>query len=392
MSMFTRQKIRSSFTKVCSIAVTFMIGYWIYKYKFEDRDIAVVDYLVLNNAKHIEMPVPSICFKNPFINENFEKLNENKWRSNPIDRDTYLEYLKGNSFDAQFEQVDYHNVTLDLGKYFLYLKEQWHNQSSVHSSSLIVEHDEVFSGFFLGRFLKCFTLKYDIGNNRHIKGLRFYYDLKTLIDDWKDFGETQMTIYFKIHYPGQFFLGTDPGYKYLNDESYSVVTWIKELEMLESRNSENRKCSIESTAYDKMIYEKYLSTIGCKVPYLGYESSVPPCNMTKNGTDLKLDYYEPEILHIPRACKRISKMRTNTEVTEKKIYQRPTSMTDRWYFMLYYPKDIKVITQSKEVDFHALIGNIGGYLGLFLGNFFDNLMCEQCNKQLFSLMNCLIIL
>ena len=28
---------------------------------------------------------------------------------------------------------------------------------------------------------------------------------------------------------------------------------------------------------------------------------------------------------------------------------------------------VRIITQSKEVDIHSLIGNIGGYLGLFLG-------------------------
>ena len=36
--------------------------------------------------------------------------------------------------------------------------------------------------------------------------------------------------------------------------------------------------------------------------------------------------------------------------------------------MIHYPDEFKVIMQSKEVDIHSLIGNIGGYLGLFLGN------------------------
>ena len=32
-----------------------------------------------------------------------------------------------------------------------------------------------------------------------------------------------------------------------------------------------------------------------------------------------------------------------------------------------YPDYARVIVQSKDVDIHALIGNIGGYVGLFLG-------------------------
>ena len=34
-----------------------------------------------------------------------------------------------------------------------------------------------------------------------------------------------------------------------------------------------------------------------------------------------------------------------------------------------YPKNIKLIAQHQGLDIHALIGNIGGYIGLFLGMF-----------------------
>ena len=33
-----------------------------------------------------------------------------------------------------------------------------------------------------------------------------------------------------------------------------------------------------------------------------------------------------------------------------------------------FPHEVKIITQSRAIDFDALIGNIGGYIGLFLGN------------------------
>ena len=36
-------------------------------------------------------------------------------------------------------------------------------------------------------------------------------------------------------------------------------------------------------------------------------------------------------------------------------------------YAINYPEEIKIITQSKEVDGNSLIGNIGGYIGLFLG-------------------------
>ena len=47
---------------------------------------------------------------------------------------------------------------------------------------------------------------------------------------------------------------------------------------------------------------------------------------------------------------------------EKKGYQ------DIWRIAISYPDDLRIIQQSKEVDAHSLVGNIGGYVGLFLGN------------------------
>ena len=46
----------------------------------------------------------------------------------------------------------------------------------------------------------------------------------------------------------------------------------------------------------------------------------------------------------------------------------PLNITDnlpRIYFA--YHEKIKIIQQIKSVDIHSLIGNIGGYIGLFLG-------------------------
>ena len=36
-------------------------------------------------------------------------------------------------------------------------------------------------------------------------------------------------------------------------------------------------------------------------------------------------------------------------------------------FVIDYLDQVKVISQSQAVNFHSLIGNVGGYIGLFLG-------------------------
>jgi hypothetical protein len=60
-----------------------------------------------------------------------------------------------------------------------------------------------------------------------------------------------------------------------------------------------------------------------------------------------------------KPCKRISKL----DVQER-IWNHGSRIIS---IAILYPEEIKIITQSKEVDGHTLVGNIGGYIGLFLG-------------------------
>ena len=46
-----------------------------------------------------------------------------------------------------------------------------------------------------------------------------------------------------------------------------------------------------------------------------------------------------------------------------------------------YPDKWKIVTQSQLVDIHALIGNVGGYIGLFLGEMLYILILFQSKKQ-----------
>ena len=60
-------------------------------------------------------------------------------------------------------------------------------------------------------------------------------------------------------------------------------------------------------------------------------------------------------------CESIS---TSIFSTDKLDYMDNNSLA----LTINYPKKLKIITQSQAVDFQALVGYIGGYIGLFLGN------------------------
>ena len=89
--------------------------------------------------------------------------------------------------------------------------------------------------------------------------------------------------------------------------------------------------------------------------------SLPLCNPNDKSRQSRLTYGRAKLSDYPKPCHRISKIRF-----ELKQYD----MGNLFTIFMKYPEEIKMITQSKEVDIHTLIGNVGGYIGLFLGKYY----------------------
>ena len=231
----TKGNVKLCFTFSCVIIVAIMIGYWVYKFEIEDRDIGVVDFVPLDEGTDINLPFVTLCFIDPFVDERLKN-----WIP-LINESSYLQYLRGDFYDPDLQILDYSDLTFHLGDYFLYAEDRWRNQSSFRNSSLSIEHKEVFSGFYFNSFVKCFSLKFGLENNRYLKRIRFHYDLSKVISDWtpawmNGTEDIYLRVYYKIHYPGHFLLGDYPGYFYLYPTSIFQSVYIEELELLRRRN------------------------------------------------------------------------------------------------------------------------------------------------------------
>ena len=78
----------------------------------------------------------------------------------------------------------------------------------------------------------------------------------------------------------------------------------------------------------------------------------------------KYEYKDVRNKYYPKACVRTSKL----GIHAKAMTHTKDGYVDHWNLMIIYPEEVRLITQSKEIDVHTLIGNIGAYIGLFLGN------------------------
>ena len=143
------------------------------------------------------------------------------------------------------------------------------------------------------------------------------------------------------------------------------VFFPKDIEIIKSRNSRNRKCTPydPSKPFDDIVREKHIKSNKCRPPYLTPLQGFPKCSTAESLNTSRYDYYTVRNKY-PISCQRLSRISV-----EAKTYGGEDST-----FQITYPESsefIRIITQSKEVDIHALIGNIGGYIGLFLGTLFN---------------------
>ena len=229
-----------------------------------------------------------------------------------------------------------------------------------------IKHHEVFNGFFMNvKFIKCFTLE---NNEEESKVFHrsYYYSKTSLEADWQEYFGSSLEIIVLVHYPGQLFLinHDDIEMHYhsfnSNETGLTIEVNVSEYEILKRRNSRKKKCLDVTKEYDKMVVDELLLRRGCHPPYVKQHGAYPMCDTREKVKNSVVHTGTPSELRILKPCQRISRIKARTKFLEQESKSYLT-------VGIKYPGEVKIITQSKDVDIHSLIGNIGGYLGLFLG-------------------------
>ena len=115
--------------------------------------------------------------------------------------------------------------------------------------------------------------------------------------------------------------------------------------------------------FDERVLREHHRTIGCSPPY--HQSDKPLCTTKTNLAASVYEINEIGNRYFPTPCEGMSNIVFSAD-------EVPLNISDnlpRIYFT--YPEKVKIIQQIKSVDIHSLIGNIGGYIGLFLGKKLD---------------------
>ena len=358
------QELQCCFKWVCVIVAFSMAGYWIHKY-LKNEDITLIEYIRYRDSNSIHLPAMSICFANTFLINNGSLVHRN---DSMLER--YLKYLQGNadfnvnkdSWVSLFDQnswklSDYlENITI-----YHYLKNKHHPKPVETFSSLkdcpFITLENNFNGFMNGTFGTCFEMKVKLKFARYVRFviLGFKKEFESII-------RKKEGAFVRFSYPGQLFqdfVADQFIWQNPNDTNKTIDFKMDSMELLRRRNKANKECLEDSTNHDKLWLKHVIQKTGCKLPYHNLQADVPICEDYDKLAVFDLFKFLRQEFPLP--CEE------TPHVSFKVVKNGLLGKYGLYPMLIAYPKKIKIITQQQAIDIHALIGNIGGYIGLFLG-------------------------
>lgn len=351
--------LQNLFKFCCFATVLFMISLWIHNY-MQDENLCLVDYRPLENTDDLEFPELSLCllYDNPFIKDKFTDLNTTKRK--------YRKHLKGSNFNENLTKIDYNEVTINLQDYYkrtaLIPKNGTHRPGYSKYGNVSIR--ATANDFTMSKFRKCFTID---TTNLNMDNVRFVGHIFHMDFFRRYVASKKGEIVAMVHHHNQLLLADS--FRFLSPDSngsksMTIGILVNKVEILRRRNKPKEPCLTDVTHWDLMEVLRYTKEVGCSAPYQKPLENFETCSTEKKMKEW--NNFSP--------VQRNNKGNQPCQVMPRADFEFTTEVGIRWpnHFILgvSYPEQVKIITQSRAVDVNALIGNIGGYIGLFLGTFY----------------------
>ena len=354
------------FKFLCYTGAGALSCYWCYKFGVEDEDLCLVDYKTLEKSTDdsVSLPMASLCFKNPFIEKRLKEIDSE------LNSTHYLNFLTGKVGDDRFKNVAFDNVTINLENHYLSSYIIWKNGSSSRHDRNSYNNlfDVVFNGMIDGKFFKCFGADVTKHQGKRMKYFSSMFNQTGILDDLKNSDHIVFFTYF--HYPNQFLLANqnlEPFTDRLNGTGYELWFTIRSYEVLKRRNKRKMSCEKKWNQFDSLTMKEHIQSNGCKLPYL--DGQTKEHEVCSNIETLKNEKYDVDVVndkYLDQPCEEMSKI--NFGYTELFSWKKVKPfLKNNFVVIIGYPRNVKVIKQSKSIDLNSLIGIIGGYIGLFIG-------------------------
>ena len=353
-----------TFKAICSITAGFMVGFWIFRYN-ENEDVSAIEYISYETQTDLAYPVLSVCTFMPFIYQNL------LWNSSThVSANEYNRYIHGRmSFREEYKGVNFDNVTLNLLEHVQKVVIKTRNDTAVKKQDCnnvqncpYIKFKINYDGTKGGQAIRCVGFEVDQESLSAIDFLTVIFK-PNLIDILNNVGKGRFgPTVLVFNYPGQIMKSMRTSqqiWKNPYEPSRLLLIKVRSMEVLRRRSKNNEPCLADWAHYDDMVIKTHESKLTCSPPYR--KSGKPSCTTRRELEDSVYEMEDMRRNYKQEPCKEMSSIVVKADKFTSSFNNESLQL------MFKHPLKAKVIKQIKSVDLHALIGNIGGYIGLFLG-------------------------
>ena len=367
------------FHLICTSATIFFVSFCLYKYSL-NKDLSQVTFQEFHKTKENIYPSMTLCFANIFYEENLKEYGIQSI-------DDYTNYLNGEFWSDSMVDVDYDNVTINISDYLLGFASWTPDWTYIHGDEyFIYDHRKYINAIkdgststynwkpkfytsYTGNSQKCMTVDIPFTQGKKIWTFGAVFD-STIFPN-----STRPSYYefgIKMHYPGQLLRHQMQKYvwKSLENKTSAYVTMrfkVQKLEVIRNRETSNKPCNKNWKEDDKTMLLQKISRIGCKPSFLKINSNSPICksqNHMKMFATFNSSHYRPP-------CQSIQKILYAYEeygILEDWTDEWTSEIDDIFEVMFEFTDGTYMeIEQVRDYGVQDVVGDIGGYLGLFLG-------------------------
>ena len=354
--------------------------YGIHKYNL-DQSVSMVDFKRFHSSENDLYPSLSLCFADAISKEKMKQ--KHKGRKKVIYTsylsgfmvDEYLnkEYLNINYEDVAIQADEYLNeVFIKLGNGTKMIHKLSKNFTWVYNANQPGQRMSLvprIQSKNTGPLHRCFTIDAPyipeqaieyvrLSVNRSVFQSGFLTGFYTLIsypnqilragfttkDNWKKKYRKSLS-------------GKSDGYK---DTIFEIE--VDKINVINYRDKPEDPCNSDWLNDDPKIYNHLVQDFGCRAPYLNGKENlcIGQKNMTKLNDRLKRMHFSPSSMDI-HPCRVIRDLRYYAKIVTKDAKKNSFAISIR------YPEYFAEVKHVKEITLESLLGNIGGYVGVFLG-------------------------
>ena len=362
-----------------------MIAYCVYKF-WLNEDTTTIVFNRFNGSGIDIYPTVSFCFKGKGIFDTERIKNETKSETD------YRKFLDGKIWDDKLLVLDYDNVSWNAEKMLnhFYIKSsngsslvkiyEWKNEA--HQKKEVATNVFPFKVSFRSPKAKCYSFDINVENVADLKN----FDVTSIEFELKDYYQgvqhfekrsENPSLHFSVFltYPQQLmrsFPIIKIGNLHKQKKDYKIKVLTQGIEILERRSKRDNVCKSSWWKDDSEIIQDLAKKVGCRHKYWPsniqhsvcnsqeqfVSSSLPDATMVDAGF-LK-DYVPP--------CREIQTVLSSNTVEVDTSSKNQTKNGPLTNLKIQFKSSVyKLIKNVRAFNEESLIGNLGGYVGLFLG-------------------------